>query len=174
MRLLKRLMKLGQKSVASQNMRPVCLIVWVLQAVFFLNRHHYGTHDVRHEPEHELENVVIATSDSVHDHQWYFTVNTDYGAGGGWEEECKLCYPAVQWRRSGPNSLLLSIQGFRIHPFLHDRCNIIIIIVDCAVTICMIMSADSQIIYLHVMNEWYDVIIVTVGGWNDFYDSRQQ
>lgn len=32
---------------------PVCLNVWVLQAGFFSYRHHYGTSDVRGEPEHE-------------------------------------------------------------------------------------------------------------------------
>ena len=36
-----------------EGFEPVCLNVWVLQAGFFSYRHHYGTHDIRREPEHE-------------------------------------------------------------------------------------------------------------------------
>ena len=31
----------------------VCLNVWVLQACYFTQRHHYGTRDIRDEPQHE-------------------------------------------------------------------------------------------------------------------------
>ena len=36
-----------------EGFEPVCLNVWVLQAVFFSYRQHYGTRDIQHEPTHK-------------------------------------------------------------------------------------------------------------------------
>jgi len=36
-----------------EGFEAVCLNVWVLQASYFTYRQHYGTRDVREEPQHE-------------------------------------------------------------------------------------------------------------------------